>query len=84
MTAQQIAMMFDKLDDVNEHLSSLKEEVKSLRGAMSKVIFNTDSVRAGYQSHSDAIERMTQVVDRLRVQCPLIRPPTDEVEKVDC
>jgi hypothetical protein len=77
MSEGQINLLFSKLRD-------LVNDVAELKTAVHLAVSNSELVLAGYQEHGTAIENLAHRMERLRLRCPLMKPSTSELKKVEC
>jgi hypothetical protein len=82
MSDAQIKLLFSKLSELTDEISKMKEAVATAVTNSYRAASNSELVLSGYQEHGTAIELLERRMERIKLRCPLMKPDTQELEKV--
>jgi hypothetical protein len=72
-----------QLEAVSAEIKALHEEVKVVGELANRAASNSAIVLSGYHEHGTVIELMARKLDKLSIECPLIKVETGEYPKVE-
>jgi methyl-accepting chemotaxis protein len=82
MSDKQIKMLFAKLEELSGEIAEMKESVAKAVASSHSAAANSQLVLSGYQEHGTVIELLERKMERLVLRCPLMKPDTQELEKL--
>lgn len=62
----------DAVEALRKRVVGVQDAVEAMREPVARAAAHADAVYVGYQEHGGEIERLRQLVSKLRVACPLL------------
>lgn len=84
MSNEQVRKLFAELRKLTKVVEDQAKQIEAMQAAVHSAVSNSELVLNGYQEHGTRIEQISRRMERINVRCPLMKPDTNEFEKVDC
>lgn len=78
----QIKLLFAKLDALVEALSTVSAEIAEMKRVVNQAAANSELFVQGYHEHGAEIAQLRSRMEKVSLNCPLLRSKTDEFAKV--
>lgn len=78
----QVKLLFAKIDALVEALSAVSAEIAEVKKVVNKAAANSELFVEGYHEHGAEIAQLSKRMERISLNCPLLKSKTDEFAKV--